>query len=83
MSITEVATTMRTRFDGDGGWKRTTWRLGVVLFLPAKKHLQVFNPGKHDDDERTNDANHKHAFENSHHARRADQDQTHKRDYGI
>jgi len=43
--------------------------LGVVLFLPAKKHLEIFNPTEHKDDEGTNSADDKHAFENSHNYR--------------
>ena len=38
----------------------------MVFFLPAKKHLQVFNPGKHYDDQRTKKADNEHAFQNSH-----------------
>lgn len=48
-------------------WAGTkTYRLGVVLFLPAKKHHEVFNPCKHYDNERTDNADEEHAFENSH-----------------
>lgn len=43
-----------------------TYGLGVVLFLPAKKHLQVFDPAEHEDDNRTDSADHEHAFQNSH-----------------
>jgi hypothetical protein len=51
-------------------------RLGVVLFLPAKKHFQVFNAGKHYDNERTDNADEKHGFENSH--QHGNDEQTHK-----
>ena len=66
---------MRTRFDGDVGGNEDI-RLGVVLFLPAKKHLQVFDAGKHDDDKGTNRADDEHAFENPH--QHGDNQQTHK-----
>lgn len=48
----------------------------MVFFLPAKKHLQVFNPGKHDDEGGADNADDEHAFENSH--QYSDDDQTHK-----
>ncbi len=48
----------------------------MVLFLPAKKHFEIFNPAEHEDDEGTNTADDEHAFENSHQHR--DDLQTHK-----
>jgi hypothetical protein len=39
VSITEVATTIRTRFDGDMGWIGDDMGLGVVFFLHAKEQL--------------------------------------------
>jgi len=31
---------------------RMTWRLGVVLFLPAKQSFNVFNPAEHENNHR-------------------------------
>jgi hypothetical protein len=51
-----------------------TWQLGVVLFLPPEESLEVFNPAKHEDGNRANDADGEHAFENPYKNR---DDQTH------
>jgi hypothetical protein len=40
--------------------------LGVVLFLPAKEQLQVFNSAQHEDDKGTERADDEHPFENTH-----------------
>ena len=48
----------------------------MVLFLPAKKQLEIFNPAENQDDNGTNSANYEHGFENSHQYR--DDDQIHK-----
>jgi hypothetical protein len=48
----------------------------VVLFLPAKKQLEVFNPAEHEDDNGTDSADDEHRFKNSH--QHGDDDQTHK-----
>jgi hypothetical protein len=45
---------------------RRTWRLGVVLFLPAKQSFNVFNPAEHENDHRPERADDEHAFEKSH-----------------
>lgn len=48
----------------------------MVLFLPAEKHLQVFNSGKHQDDNGTKSADDKHSFQDSYQNR--DDLQNHK-----
>jgi hypothetical protein len=42
-----------------------TWRLGVVLFLPAKQRFDVFNATEYEDDHRPDGADDEHAFEKS------------------
>jgi hypothetical protein len=65
VSITDVATTMRTRFDGEVGWDGEDMRLGVVLFLPAKKQHEIFNTAEDEDYDGTKGADHEHRFENA------------------
>ena len=48
----------------------------MVLFLPAKKQLEVFNPAEHEDGNGTYGADDEHRFENSHQHR--DDNQTHR-----
>jgi hypothetical protein len=43
-----------------------TCRLGVVLFLQAKKQLEVFDSAEHEDDNGTGGADYEHAFKNPH-----------------
>lgn len=76
MSITEVATTMRTRSDGEDGRRGDDIRLGVVRFLPAKERFNVFNAAQDEDGNGTNGADNKHAFETPH--QHDDDFETHK-----
>ena len=48
----------------------------MVLFLPAEKHLQVFNSGKYQDNKGTNRTENKHTLKDSYQHR--DDLQTHK-----
>ena len=56
MSITDVATTMRTRFDGEVGGN-DAMALEVVV-LSAEKRLQVFDSAEHQDKDGAYASNH-------------------------